>query len=515
MSDLDITRLTSLKIKGPEITDLKKINFRYYNTPEMGTLVLGNFTTAEAALIVNNPHYDPAILPEPGKNNYPIANGTVIYNTDQKCLVYYYDGQGVNSSGSVSGPFMPLVKANTIAVFDDATGQYIVSTSVDIERNAEEIARDLFYKNNLPINTLDDFSYLNLSSFTYLDQKLNWFQLNDAVAFIINGHGEDADARFCVTFRGDVNDTAISSSPSAIIEIKEGALLLSRFATVDKIRIKQAPQGLVVFDTTLNNLSWYNGTTWCNPLPVPAIIPTDRSVTTIYNLEGTAISRPAPGKQVFDDISKATYNDSYLPLNVTSIKFTIIGGGGGGSGGVPQGATGSGGGSGSLIIGYCYNLTNTDENRGPKITWMVGAGGPGVGETAKGHEGGVSILIIGENQLCANGGKPGGTNGTNGAGGAGGSIRNIHTITTNNCNYIEIPGNGGESYRDGITFSAMGGASFLGGLVPPALLNPDPSSTLPASMYGAGGNGGNVSILEGAPANIGGDGGNGVIIIEW
>lgn len=65
---------------------------------------------------------------------------------------------------------------------------------------------------------------------------------------------------------GNINNTGATGSTKALLEIASTTkgVLISRMTTVQKNAITSPPEGLIVFDTTLHQISYYNATTWVN-----------------------------------------------------------------------------------------------------------------------------------------------------------------------------------------------------------------------------------------------------------
>lgn len=149
----------------------------------------------------------------------------------------------------------------------------------------------------------------------------------------------------------------------------------------------------------------------------------------------------------------ATYT---IPLGVTALKITVIGGGAGGGGALTSsGATGAGGGAGATAV----KMLNGNLG-GLTLTYTVGAGGAGGTGGATGSAGGDSTVASGTLTISTitGGGGAGGTGnvGTTGVnGGAGG------TATNGDLNVIG--GDGGQSVSGGDFAGGSGGASSLGG----------------------------------------------------
>lgn len=253
-----------------------------------------------------------------------------------------------------------------------------------------------------------------------------------------------------------------------------------------------------------------------------------------------------------------------IPVSATQFRFTMWGAGGGGAG--ASNDTGGGGGAcGAFIPGFEFYYT-----AGGNITVTIGAGGAGGVGLSNGTAGGDSIVTIGGFTLTAYGGGPGNLNGMGGSGGGAGSAGTATTPGDSSSNFpIQGPfgayggaassgatnaGDGVEgdaSYCKVISGSAGGGGCSLGtgnggsggnfmmysggaggisggalesssggGAAGPGGNGPDGVNSGVASANGinaaansgAGGSGGAASF---GFAATGGDGGSGLVIIEY
>jgi hypothetical protein len=61
-----------------------------------------------------------------------------------------------------------------------------------------------------------------------------------------------------------INSTADVASSILTIESTTKGVLFPRMTTTQKNAISSPATGLQVYDTTLNQMSYYNGTTWTN-----------------------------------------------------------------------------------------------------------------------------------------------------------------------------------------------------------------------------------------------------------
>lgn len=197
------------------------------------------------------------------------------------------------------------------------------------------------------------------------------------------------------------------------------------------------------------------------------------------------------------------------PSGVTSntiFKFTLIGGGGGGGG--AQGAWASGGGGNSGAIGVLY-ISGLSASTG--YTIQIGAAGSGGAAAAgNGTAGTATTLTIGGTTYTASGGDfgLGGSNTT--------SVNyvcpNSGPATASNftINGVGNAGGCGICYGSGIPLGGYGGLSpIFGGSTGSTPLGTAGGA---AMTYGAGGGGGSSGNATG---RAGGNGFQGIMIVEW
>jgi len=219
---------------------------------------------------------------------------------------------------------------------------------------------------------------------------------------------------------------------------------------------------------------------------------------------GQAVVAPASafaglGGQVFT--SSGTFT---VPSGVTAVKVTVVGGGGSGAGTSGANQAGAGGGGGGMGVAYVTGLTP-----GGAVTVTVGAGATGT--TGAGSAGGTSSF----GAYCTATGGGGGSKITSygtASGGAAGS--------TTGCDFSGFSLAGGNgSWTSGCTsdsYSAGSGASGtrLGFGTPSGgsgALNGTPGAGV---VYGSGGGGRTNNNALSTSAN-GGNGANGIVIVEW
>lgn len=215
----------------------------------------------------------------------------------------------------------------------------------------------------------------------------------------------------------------------------------------------------------------------------------------------------AAPKSAFAEFFTATTTWT-VPAGVTNVKVTVLGGGGAGGGGITTGATqiGAGGGAGGCAI---ESIAVTP---GDSITITVGSGG--TGGTGTGGSGGTSSF----GAFCsATGGTGGGryaasaaissTGGGAAGAGSNGDI-NLQTYGT----FASDLGWDGSSLN--VTSSGPGANAPLGLGFGGIIRTSANQNGVAARGYGAGG-GGAWATLGGASNYNGGNGGDGLVIVEY
>lgn len=191
-----------------------------------------------------------------------------------------------------------------------------------------------------------------------------------------------------------------------------------------------------------------------------------------------------------------------VPLGITKVYLTMIGGGGGGGGGV---ASGAGGGSGAFKINHPFTVTP-----GGSYTVTVGSGGNGGSSGNPGSNGGTSSF----DSVSVQGGIGGAANGGDGGLG-GGSSNGLGFDASASVSTAETDG-GGQTFRGGNGAKGNesasgaggggGGSPFGAGATGPAASNNGNNAT---ANTGAGGSGsGNGSFS-------GGNGGSGFVLVMY
>ena len=193
-----------------------------------------------------------------------------------------------------------------------------------------------------------------------------------------------------------------------------------------------------------------------------------------------------------------------VPAGVTRVKVTVVGGGGGGLAGSTGNVSGAGGGGGGYSIGVIGGLTS-----GSSISYTVGGGGAGgTTDFGEGSAGGSSSFGPANGTTITATGGNGGTQG--GGGGLGG---------TGSGGNINGSGEDGEIFTTASTTNwvrgGQGGSSILGGGGSAGSVAANCSyvyNSRSGKNYGGGGGGGaaNTACWTG-----GGNGAQGVIIIEY
>lgn len=206
-------------------------------------------------------------------------------------------------------------------------------------------------------------------------------------------------------------------------------------------------------------------------------------------------------------------NNWTIPLGVTSINITCIGGGGAGGGaGNSANTSGGGGGGGASVTVSNYSVT-----AGQQLSMIVGAGGTGVSNNT-GNPGVASSATYNSNLFISAAGGAGGTKGnststsnangsTGGAGGSGGLIANNIPV-----NAGFKGGNGGNGFTGGQNHNNFSGAGGGGGGTINAGVNATNSTVSGVGSVGSGGTtyGGAGAASQNTGGNTGAVGTNAV-----
>lgn len=255
----------------------------------------------------------------------------------------------------------------------------------------------------------------------------------------------------------------------------------------------------------------YDATSWNGSL----LVPTRNAIRDKIEAMGAGLT--LVGVQVFTSGSAATYT----PTSGTRwVKVTCTGGGGGGGGAdtnsaANEGAAGGGEAGGTAIIWY------DSTELGANATYTVGTGGGG----GSGNTGGAGGAGTDGNDTTFD---PAGTGATiTGAGGDGGdgSVNGTGpnsavggvgegTATNGDINISGGEGGYGMMFTTTLGMSGYGGSSFWGGGGSPVIRNASAGATAGrnGTAYGSGGSG--AIIQDSVTGAAGGDGANGVIVVE-
>ena len=188
------------------------------------------------------------------------------------------------------------------------------------------------------------------------------------------------------------------------------------------------------------------------------------------------------------------------PTGVTKVYLTMIGGGGGG-GGSDTAAAGGGGGAGAWVINYPFTVTP-----GNNYTVTIGAGG--AGSTGAGNPPGSTGGTTSFDTVSVLGGGGGNSGGGNGGTGAGGydASASVSTAGTTGGGFSGKGGNG--ALRSGNTGGGGGGSPFgTGANGASTLTNGNNAAANTGAGGGGSGNGGGIVT--------GGNGGSGLVLVEW
>ncbi len=181
-----------------------------------------------------------------------------------------------------------------------------------------------------------------------------------------------------------------------------------------------------------------------------------------------------------------------VPVGVSRLRVTVIGGGG--AGGTHATLPSGGGGAGGWATGWLANLT-----AGSVIPVTVGPGGQAQAGPQNGPSGGTSAFGI---YLAASGGQ----------GGGGGTVQVVPAGGAGGQGYGGQTTGGGSYGTDGIPIVARGGdGGGPGGGRGASYLSPGIFATGP----GGGGGGGGASQPNGGTGAPGGSGANGLVIVEY
>lgn len=101
----------------------------------------------------------------------------------------------------------------------------------------------------------------------YTASSINHIALTDRSFNVGNGSSKNARAdAFTILKNGHTGINAAADDPSLILDVKSSnrAFAPPRMTTTQKLAITSPTAGSMVYDTTLNQMSYFNGTTWVN-----------------------------------------------------------------------------------------------------------------------------------------------------------------------------------------------------------------------------------------------------------
>ena len=196
-----------------------------------------------------------------------------------------------------------------------------------------------------------------------------------------------------------------------------------------------------------------------------------------------------PGTHNLAQFTPTTQGEWVAPAGISSVRLRIWGGGGaGGSGGGGAGGGGAGG-------GYAEGYFSVQAGQAYQVS--VGNGGAGSG-TAGGNSSFGS--------LCSASGGAAGANGSSGSGGSGAASGGAGS---GQCLTMQGESGGSAFVAGTIWVSGRGGAAFAGGGAEPVLAAASsPQNGHNATLPGSGGSGG-------IGTGLGGQGGPGLVLVEW
>lgn len=209
-----------------------------------------------------------------------------------------------------------------------------------------------------------------------------------------------------------------------------------------------------------------------------------------------------------------TSSDTFVaPAGVNNVLITMIGGGGGG-GGMTSSINGGagGGGAGAYVIGYPYKVTPLSS-----YTVTVGLGGAGGSSSGvNGSTGGTTTFDI--FSVLGGGGGISGIGGNGGSGGAAVSSNASASISTTGTTggprgNTGVGGNGAKGDNGSTATGAGGGSPF--GVGANGITGADSAGTNGSANTGAGGSGAIALTSPGGTNFSGGNGGSGIVIVQY
>ena len=194
-----------------------------------GALLLPRMTTAERD--------DAKFVP---------TDGMMIFNLDTELVNIYQSGSWQEGSGSVIGPGVSVI--GDIATFADTIGEHIADSGVNISAVPPPLLSlgigDPLV-NDIQLGGIDILSF-NDVGFVYTDGD-----------FVVGFHPNSILGKSPNTVFGFANP----SSPDAIVELTEGALLLSRL-TQTEINALIDIDGMMVFNEDIDQFNFRQGGAW-------------------------------------------------------------------------------------------------------------------------------------------------------------------------------------------------------------------------------------------------------------
>lgn len=319
-----------------------------------------------------------------------------------------------------------------------------------------------------------------------------------------NGSTVEANLKKAIQFLGQAGTASYAADSSSTANALVVTLSPAPAALTDGMVLRVRPANSNTGATTVNvnglgEVSVYSASG--APLVGGEII-ANWPVELIYNALGSVFVLAAPAfatSNSFRHMEVLTSSTTWtVPVGVTRIRATVIGGGGGASGANATSAaqiwSGAGGGAGGTARGIFAVAA------GQSLVATVGLGG--VGGAGSGAVGGTSSL----GTLCS---------ATGGYGASSGSSPNNHTSgglggngVGGQINSTGQAGSDGQSGTNG--FPGNGGSSTLGG----AARASSGTNGITGGQYGGGGSGAYDPSFSGV-ALSGGNGAPGVIIVEW
>jgi hypothetical protein len=270
----------------------------------------------------------PAIDSSQEEIGYDLRCGAIAYATDLETFIFRKgNGHGgfewvqlnEGGGGDVVGPSEST--QGHIAIFEDETGKIISDSGVNIQDVKAVIAPDGEQLSSLrplqdvsPTYSLKSISHLQFVNDvgTILVDSLSPVQFVSA-AF----SSSPGDIQICSIFSGELPESP--TTPSCLVELQSttGALVLSRMTTAQRQTLK-ATNGMLVYDTTLNQFWAYQNGAWAEigggGVPVP--------LNLTFAGSGTTFSASNTGS---GEAAKLTSGSaSALEVTSSSLQATIL-----------------------------------------------------------------------------------------------------------------------------------------------------------------------------------------------